>query len=190
MFYGVLVRRAPIAVAAGLREKRPARQDSRPSQQPLRDHLRPRGVESPGISDGGEALVERLFDECGNAQGEGGQGARRPAVGLGGGEMDVRVGEAGEQEAAGRVDNGDIAIGLQGTRWSDAGDPPVLDENRDAGTGVGTGAVDEGGVVEKERGHISTARRGGARPHLSCCECHLSHPPARYVILLKSGDTP
>src|SRR2546422_1189017 len=91
----VLVGCPPVAMAAGLREKRPARQDSRPSQQPLRDHLRPRRVESPGISDGGEALVERLFDECGNAQGEGGQGARRPAVGLGGGEMDVRVGEAG-----------------------------------------------------------------------------------------------
>src|SRR2546426_1065685 len=157
MFYGVLVRRAPIAVAAGLREKRPARQDSRPSQEPLRDHLRPRRVESPGISDGGEALVERLFDECGNAQGEGGQGARRPAVGLGGGEMDVRVGEAGEEEAAGRVDNGDIAIGLQGTRWSDAGDPPVLDEDGDAGTGGGTGAVDEGGVGEKES-HEATMR--------------------------------
>src|SRR5438128_1476961 len=154
MFYGVLVRRAPIAVAAGLREKRPARQDSRPSQQPLRDHLRPRRVESPGISDGGEALVERLFDECGNAQGEGGQGARRPAVGLGGGEMDVRVGEAGEEEAAGRVDNGDIAIGLQGTRWGDAA---VLVEDGDAGPGIDAGAVDEGGIVD-EKGHEATMR--------------------------------
>src|SRR5436309_3565233 len=136
----VLVGCPPVSVPAGLREKGSAWQDSRTAEEALVDDLRPGRIEPAGIADGCEALVERLFDECGNAQGEGGQGARRPAVGLGGGEMDVRV--------------------------------------------------DEGGVVEKERGHISTARRGGARPHLSRCECHLSHPPARYVILLKSGDTP
>ena len=67
MLDGVLVRRPPVAVAAGLRQEGAARQNARPSEEALRDDLRPRRVEAAGITDGREALIERLLDEGGHA---------------------------------------------------------------------------------------------------------------------------
>jgi len=116
--------------------------------------VRPGRVETTGVADGGEALVEGLLDEGGDAQGEGGEWARRTAVGFSGGEVDVGVHETGEEKAAGGVDDCRLAFGLESARGSDAGDAVVLDEDGNTVTRVGAGAVDEGGVVDEERCHV------------------------------------
>src|SRR5439155_19319833 len=63
----VLVWRPPVAVAAGLRQEGAARQNARPSEEAVRDDLRPRRVEPTGVANGGEALIERLLDGGGHA---------------------------------------------------------------------------------------------------------------------------
>ena len=72
--------------------------------------------------------------------------------------MDVRVGEAREEEAAGRVDDRGLAVGLECACGSDSGDAGVLDEDRDARPRVRAGAVDERGVVYEEGGHAVRLR--------------------------------
>ena len=155
------VRRPVVAVAARLRQKRPAGQDARPADHAARDDASPRRIEAAGVAYGREPLVERLLDEAHDLDRVGGEWPRDLSVALREPEMEVGVRQAGEQVAAAGVDDRPIAP-LEGVVRGDARDAPVLDAHGDARPGIGTSAVDQRGVVDQQRGHGPIIREAGA----------------------------
>jgi hypothetical protein len=144
----VLVAQAPVAVAAGLGDHRPAGQDARPADVALDHRLSEAAVDAAGVADGGEAGLQRVFDDLLHfhrpyRQRLGSEGFRAQ---VGNAQVDMGVGEAGHDGAAAEVQDTGVAGDAQpAPRMQDTG---ALHQNRGPWNRVGAGAVDEQAVAQ------------------------------------------
>ena len=153
----LLVRLAPVAVAARLREARPGEEHARGAEQAARDRLREPPVEAERVPHGGEARVERLLENVLDAerQRRGRLPPRLRGVDLDDRSVHVRIGEPGHQRPATAVDACRVAgqVGLR--RAGHPHDALSLDDDGRSRRRVGAAAIEERAVLED-----SGARRG------------------------------
>ena len=166
------MRRSPVPVPARLRDKRAARQQTRPAHNPLLNNARPRRVERAGVADGGEPLIQRLTKEAGDQRRPLGPGLSRSAVRFCEAQVHVRVGQSGQQEAAAEVDDLRLFVGRDLRRRDDARDPAVSHLDGGPRPRIGAVAHDQRGVVQDER---PVVLHGSAETSTGCSTTHLRH---------------
>src|SRR5262249_29843613 len=130
----LVMRFAPIAVAARLREARTDEQHSRATHEPTFDRLREAPIEAEGVADAGEPGIERLLEHILDAERDR-RGRLTPGlagIGLDDRAVDVRVGETGHHRPAVAIDarggRRDVALAAA----DDPDDAIAVDDDRRA----------------------------------------------------------
>ncbi len=145
---------AVVAVAAGLRDARPADEQPRAGDETLCDGVANADIAAAGVANGGKTAVEHRLDP--------GHGARRHlrqrhGLVLRGGEADredmhMRVDQPREQGASFEIDH--IGGDVLDRPVLDGLDAPVDHEDLKAGNGLVAMPVENEAVAEKGRGHL------------------------------------
>jgi hypothetical protein len=140
-----------VAVAAGLRQHRPRRQDPRPADEPALDRPRPGWLEAARVADRREALVERAVDVRGDPEDVVDQRlVAVVALVADQREVDMGVGQARHERRPGAIDLASAADGRALAGAVDRVDLPVADDDIVAAGGLGAGAGEDGDVADDE----------------------------------------
>jgi hypothetical protein len=153
-----LVSQPRVPVAAGLGQVRARREDPRPADEPGGHRLRPGRLQAAGVADRREPLVQGALDERGHLQDVVDERlVSMVTVRTDDGEVNVGIGQAGEERAASAVHDGRPGV-LLATWRLDGRDAALAHDDVVPPRRLAPGAVEDRDVTDDEVRRIGHAR--------------------------------